>query len=265
MPNKYLAREDAPFDATVWSKLDAAMVDAASRELAGRRLLDIEGPFGLGLKTVPLPDKMTESGFVASRVLPVLSIYEEFTLGVRDLANYEREGITLSMRPVVEAARRCTRREDELLFNGAPDVDGVDGLLNVPGAHAFELGDWSEVGTAVADVIQAVTELDEAGFHGPYVMALAPERYNLLLRLYERGNKTELEHLKMVVTEGVVKAPALEEGGVLLAAGRQFASLILGQDMTVGFIGPVGDQIEFFVSESLVLRIRVPEAICALK
>jgi uncharacterized linocin/CFP29 family protein len=264
MPNKYLAREDAPFDAALWSKLDAAMIDAASRELTGRRLLEVEGPYGLGLKAIPRPDKTTESGLIASQPLPVLSIYEEFTLGTRDLANYEREGAALSLQPVVQAARRCAQREDALIFYGAPGIEAVDGLFNVPGAHSFELADWSEVGAAADDVIQAVTELDTAGFHGPYIMALAPERYNMLLRLYERGNKTELEHLQMMVTDGIVKAPALEEGGLLMATGRQFASLILGQDMTVGFLGPAGDHVEFFVSESLVLRIRVPEALCAL-
>jgi uncharacterized linocin/CFP29 family protein len=68
-----------------------------------------------------------------------------------------------------------------------------------------------------------------------------------------------------LVTDGIYKAPVLEDGGVLLATGRQYASIVMGQDMTIGFIGPEGDRIAFTISESLVPRIRRPSAICVLE
>ncbi|MGC9399361.1 MAG: family 1 encapsulin nanocompartment shell protein [Anaerolineae bacterium] len=261
MANKYLAREDAPFGEEVWETLDAAMVQTAKQQLAGRRLLEIEGPYGLGLKSIPLPDAATEDGFIIGAAQPVVWIRRDFELGLRDLVNYEREKISLSVLPVIEATRACAQMEDELIFNGAGDAPG---LLTVEGAHDFELSPWEEVGTAGKDIIEAITVLDKAGFHGPYTLALAPERYNLLLRLYERGNRSEMEHVKAMVSDGVVKAPAIESGGVLLASGRQYASIVLGQDLSLGFIGPAGDKVEFFVSESLALRLRMPEAICRL-
>ena len=261
MANKYMAREDAPFGDDVWAKLDDAMVQAARGELVGRRLLDIEGPFGLGLKAVPLPDEEEESGLVASGMLPLGLIQEPFTLGTRDLAGYERDTTALSTHPVMEAALAVARQEDRLIFEGGA---GGAGLLTVGDVHEQTLSDWGEVGTAADDIIQAVTTLDDAGFHGPYALALAPERYNLLLRLYERGNRSEIEHVKTIVTEGVVKAPAMEGGGVMMASGRQYASIVLGQDMTIGFIGPAGSKVEFMISESLALRIRQPGAICVL-
>jgi len=262
MANKYLAREDAPFGSEIWAKLDSVMIDTAKQQLSGRRLLDVEGPYGLGLKSIPLSDVTTDDGLIVGRSQPVVWIRRGFEIGVRDIANYERDGISLSVLPVVEAAQECARLEDELIFHG---TDGVAGLLTVEGAHDFELSAWDRVGAAGNDIIEAITLLDDAGFHGPYTLGLAPERYNLLLRLYERGNRSELEHVKMMVTDSIVKAPAIESGGVLMASGRQHASLVLGQDMSLGFIGPAGDEIEFFISESLALRIRVPEAICRLQ
>jgi uncharacterized linocin/CFP29 family protein len=95
-------------------------------------------------------------------------------------------------------------------------------------------------------------------------MALAPARYNLLLRRYHNGNMSELDHMKSIVTEGIVKASALTGGGVLVASGRQFASIIIGQDMTIGFIGPAAERLEFTISESLIPYIRQPEAVCIL-
>ena len=264
MANKYLAREDAPFGSEVWKALDEAMMEAAKAQMVARRLLELEGPYGLGLKSVPLKDETTESGLIATTTLPLVMIYEEFDLGARDLANYEREGLTLDRTPVAEAAMAAAEREETLIFYGDEDL-GIEGLLTADDANNVALSDWGEVGAAVEDLIEGVTALDAAGFHGPYTLALAPARYNRLFRRYERGNQTEMEHVKTLVTDGVYKAPGLEDGGVLLATGRQYASIVMGQDMTVGFIGPEGDRVAFTISETLVPRIRRPNAICVLE
>jgi len=264
MANKYLAREDAPFGSDVWGALDAAMVEAAKGVLVGRRVLELEGPYGLGMKSVPLKDEATASGLIASTVLPLAMIQEAFDLGARDLANYEKEGVTLDRSAVAEAAIAVAQREEDLIFNGSEEL-GVSGLMTVEGANSLALSDWSEVGVAANDLIEAVTALDEAGFHGPYTLALAPARYNLLFRRYERGNFSEIEHVKTLVTDGVFKAPVLKDGGVLLATGRQYASIVMGQDMTVGFIGPEGDRVAFTISETLAPRVRRPNAICVLE
>lgn len=262
MTNKYLAREDAPFGSEIWGKLDTAMVQAVKQQLSGRRLLEIEGPFGFGLKSIPLADVQSDDGLKFSQTQPLVWIKRDFELGTRDLANYEREKISLNVTPVMEAARACAELEDKLIFEGTDDAPG---LLTADGTQSLALSAWDEVGAAGSDLIKAITMLDDAGYHGPYTLALAPKNYNLLLRLYERGNRSELEHVKMMVTDGIVKAPVLESGGVLMASGRQYASIVLGQDLSLGFIGPAGDKVEFFLTESVALRVRVPEAICVLK
>jgi len=124
---------------------------------------------------------------------------------------------------------------------------------------------WDKVGTAADQIIDAVTKLDAAGFHGPYSLALAPAQFNLLLRRYPQGDGTELDHIRSIVTDGVVKAPALKKGGVLLASGSQYASVAIGQDMITAYNGPVGDLLEFQIYESLALLIRAPESILVLK
>jgi uncharacterized linocin/CFP29 family protein len=262
MANKYLAREDAPFEPAVWELLDTTMKEVAKSQLVGRRVLDTEGPYGLGLKAVPLSDKETESGLIASPVLPVFLVQKPFTLGTRDIASYERDGLVLDTGPVAEATLECAHLEDELIFRGAA---GVTGLLTADGSNRMALSSWEEVGTAADNIIEAITHLDNAGFHGPYSLALAPARYNLLFRLYPRGKQSELEHISTMVSEGVFKAPILSSGGVLLAANVRCASIVLGQDMNIGYTGPAGDKQEFSISESLTVRIRQPGAICVLE
>jgi hypothetical protein len=52
---------------------------------------------------------------------------------------------------------------------------------------------------------------------------------------------------------------------LLLASGRQFAAIALGRDMSVGFIGPEGEDLEFSITGSLALLIRQPKAIYVIK
>jgi uncharacterized linocin/CFP29 family protein len=262
MANKYLAREDAPFGSDIWAALDNTMIQAAKSHLIGRRLLDVKGPLGLGLKSVPLEDAQHKSGLITSKVLPVVYIQKTFTLGTRDLANFEREGVALDTRPVSETTKECAELEDDLIFNGASNVPG---LLSVSGSAGMDLAPWEEVGKAAESIIAAITNLDAAGFHGPFSLALAPERYNLLFRRYPQGMQSELEHVKTMITAGVFKAPALKGGGLLLAVTDQSPLIVLGQDLSVGYVGPAGSGHEFSISESLTLLIREPQGICVLK
>jgi uncharacterized linocin/CFP29 family protein len=260
MVNKYLLREDAPLDPEAWRLLDETMVEAAKTILAGRRILEIEGPFGLGLKAVPLQDCCMDNGLIASPVVPVSLVQKNFMMSKRDLAAYERDHLPLNLDGVAMAAIETAKIEDNLVFFG---VAGCTGLLSEEDATELKLSSWNTVGKAADDIIKGITQLDDAGFHGPYTLALSPARYNLLMRRYPQGT-TEYEHMQTIVTKGVVKAPVLPKGGVLLAAGRQFNSIVMGQDMSVGFIGPAGADLEFSVSESLALMIRQPGSICAL-
>ncbi len=267
MANKYMARDDAPFDENVWKMLDDAVIGAAKSQLTGRKLLDIEGPYGLGLKSVPLGDQVTSEGevqLITSRTLNVSLIETSFTLGERDLASYEDSGFPIDLEPVGRAAMAMAAMEDSMVFEGNKQA-GVEGLLNTPGSQSMKLASWNEVGAAADDIIKAVTILDDADFHGPYTLALAPGLYNLLFRRYQQGNQLEMDHVKAIVGGSVVKAPAVKKGGVLLASGKQFASLVIGQDMTTGFVGPDGPDYEFKITESLAPRVRVPAAVCVLK
>ena len=270
MSEKFLHRGDAPFSEKVWERIDEAVTIAAKGQLSGRRLLHVEGPYGLGLKSVPTPDKVVKGGteesakVLAGSITPVAAIQSGFCLSARDIAAFEEAGLPLDLRAAAAAAIACAKEEDTLIFNGSKPL-GVEGILTAKGTQSLKLKPWDEVGAAAGDVIQAVTLLDNAGFHGPYTLGLAPSLYNLLFRRYPQGDKTEIEHLGVLVTDGIVKASAATSGGVLLASGTQFASLVLGQDLLTAFVGPSERDYEFVVSESIALRLMEPAAVCVLK
>ena len=262
MDGNFLGRDDAPVNAETWNLLDTAMVEAARGILAGRRLLGISGPYGLGLKAVPMSDGRGRKGFITSDLLPVPLLQVSFCLGKRDLAAYERDRVAFDLCAIATAACACATAEDTLIFEGAP---GIPGLLSAKGSSSVKVSPWETVGAAADEVIAAVTALDDAGFHGPYSLGLAPARYNLLLRRYPQGEGTELDHLRTIVTGGIHKGPVMKDGGVLIASGKQYAEIVLGQDMSVGFIGPAEENLEFSISVSLVPLVHMPEAVCVLK
>jgi uncharacterized linocin/CFP29 family protein len=269
MSHHHLNRDDAPFGDEVWEKIDEVVVGAARSRLAGRRILHADGPYGIGLKVLPTADRIVQESdggvaTVASGAVPLAQIVREFPLSARDIAAFTDRGVPMELGEVACAALECATREDELVFNGS-DALGWTGLMNSEGALSVNLSSWEEPGTAANDIIGAVTALDDAGLHGPYTLALSAERYNLLYRRYMQGNQTEIEHIRVMISEGVVKAPALESGGVLLASGRQYAHIVLGADLTAGFIGPAGANYEFFLTESLAPRVLLPQAVCILK
>jgi uncharacterized linocin/CFP29 family protein len=188
----------------------------------------------------------------------------DFTLSVRDIAAYEQSGAPLDLGPAVGAAIAVARQEDQLVYSGFQSL-GATGLLNTPGVRSVKLKAWNEVGAAVEDIISAATELDNAGFHGPYALALTPKSYNFLFRRYPQGNQTELEHIRQIATDGVVKAAGIPGGGVLIDTSGPFANIVLGQDLMTGFVGPGPGEYQFSLSETVALWLRVPQAVCVLK
>jgi uncharacterized linocin/CFP29 family protein len=271
MTTELLNRGDAPFSDKVWAAIDAAVVGAAKSQLGARRVLPVQGPYGLGLKSLPVRDEPSATGLTPDSAVmigvappPVVSIASGFRLAARDIAAFEERDLALDLGEAARAAIAVAFQEDALIFNGAKDA-GVDGLLTAKGVQSAKLKDWAQIGTAATDIIEAVTKLDAAGFHGPYALALAPDRYNLLLRRYPQGNGTELEHLRLIATEGVAKAAGIRAGAVLLASGAQYSSIVLGQDLMAGFVGPAGRDYELTVSESLALRLLQPASVVVLK
>jgi len=265
----YLQRDDAPLDQEVWELLDTTAAGVAASQLSVRRIVDTVGPYGYGFKHLPGNDEVVAEqdgvSVAASRAIPVMELSASFVLPRRDLAAFKATKVNPDLGPAVKAALALAAQEDKLLLEGSKK-NGLAGLTNTEGICKVALGDWTKVGAAADKLIEAVSVLDNAGFHGPYALALAPEKYNLLFRRYPQGNHTELDHIRQLVTGGIVKAPALASEGLLLAQGPQYVAILVGQDLQVGFVGPTADLgYEFTLSESFALQVYAPQAICLLK
>ncbi|HEX3862139.1 MAG TPA: family 1 encapsulin nanocompartment shell protein [Stellaceae bacterium] len=261
-----LNRGQAPFPASIWKAIDEAAAGAARDRLTGRRYLDLEGPFGVGLTAIevgnddycrqPGPD---EAGAVMGRAIPLPMIRKSFRLSIRRVAAHVQNGQPLDLSPAQSAAEAVANREEELIYQGTPSF-GLHGLLTIDGRQQIAGSNWSNPEGALQDVLAAATQLDNSGSRGPYALALSPALYNNLFRLYPGSDVIGLEHLRRLCTAGIYKAAI--DGGVLLDTNA--GVLILGQDLSSGYSGQDGVHYQLYVSESIVLRIDDPKAICVI-
>lgn len=264
----HLNREQAPFPASVWERIDTAAVEAAKPLLTGRRFLEVEGPFGLGLTALELgaddycrstDTREDEAEAVASKAIAVPMLRKSCRLSARRLSAHLDKDMPLTLDEVEDAAEAIARREEAFIYFGQADI-GLEGLLNAQGRKEVQGADWSSLDNALNNVLTAVTRLDDAGIHGPYALALPPAQYNNLFRHYEHTDVLQIEHLKSLCTHGVYKAEVDRPVVVDDHAGV----LILGQDLRVGYAGTDGIHYRLFVCESMVLRLDSPEAICVI-
>ena len=256
----------APESPELLNKIEEAAVSAARDILTGRRIIDVEGPYGLGLTAVEVgnDDLCREPGpgeasAVLSHALSLPMIYRRFSLSRRRIAAFREMGQPLNLKVVEDAAQAVAMREEDFIYQGQPDFH-VHGLLTAAGRNTLQGGDWGSVDQVLDNVIAAVNALDGKGYRGPYGLALAPALYNNLFRRYPGSDLVQIEHLKRLCTRGIVKAQI--EGGVLVA--KDVGSIILGQDLQIAYLSPDAAHENFAVTESLVLKIEAPDAICTI-
>jgi uncharacterized linocin/CFP29 family protein len=168
-------------------------------------------------------------------------------------------GQPLNLTPVEDAAEAVARREEEFIYYGQPDFR-LQGLLTAEERAHHDGGNWGNINQALDDVLAAVNTLDARHFRGPYALALAPALFNGLFRLYAGTDTLQLEHLRRLCQRGVYKAAI--EGGVLV--DPRVGKLIIGQDLMAGYIGQDGVHYQLYVTESVVLRLDEPRAICTI-
>ena len=261
--NSVLSESFAP---DLMSKIEETAVSAARDILTGRRIIDVEGPYGLGMTTVEVGNDdlcrqpgPNEASAVLSRALSLPMIYRRFSISKRRIAAFQEMGQPLHLKMVEDAAQAVAMREEEFVYQGQPDFH-LQGLLTADGRSTLQGGDWGSVDQVLDNVIAAVNILDSKGYRGPYGLALAPALYNNLFRRYPGSDLLQIEHLKRLCTRGIVKANI--DGGVLVA--RDVGSIILGQDLQIAYLSPDAAHENFAVTESLALKIEAPDAICTI-
>lgn len=239
-------RERAPFTQEVWDAIDRAVHAAAAEVRSARRVVEVIGPLGFGARGGVAEDQPAsssdEAGVLHVHVpsvqgLPVL--HRTFALGARSVEAFLARGEPLALTEAAEAARQVARAEDRLLTEGNAAA-GVRGLLQQEGAIQLPAGDWSDPGRAADELLGALARLDEAGRHGPYAAAVSPSRFYQLLRPHPSSGVTPFEQLAPAFAGGIVKAPALGNGALVVMRSGSGPRAVVGEELAVAYDGREG-------------------------
>jgi len=276
----FLGRDQAPLTPDQWKAFDDIVVSIARRTLVGRRLLDVFGPLGPGYQVAPNErfqgqavgaidmlgeadcDEIAASGRV---YLPLPILHKDFMIHWRDLEEANQTGMPLDTGAAASAASFCARLEDEVIFNGQRGM-GYDGLRNVAGRVTVAQSDWSVMGNALRDITSAVEQLASSGFSGPFAVAVSPRMLVAMNRMFENTGVLEIDQVRKLTLAGVFVTPVLPDPSVVVVAtGPENLDLVMGLDMTAAYLSTDKMNHHFRVLETLVLRIKRPEAICTIE
>jgi len=256
-----LHRELAPISDEAWSEIEQETTRTLKRYLAGRRIVDVNGPAGSTLSAVGTGHlagiDSPGNGVLARQrqVLPLVELRVPFTLSRQQIDDVDRGSVDSDWQPAREAARLIAAAEDRAIFAGYAAA-GIGGIT--PGASNAPL----VLPTAVEDYpmafAQAVGQLRSAGVDGPYSAVLSAEAYTAVSEASDHGYPV-IRHLRNVLDGDLIWAPAISGAVVLTARGGDFI-LHLGQDLSIGYQTHNGEDVILYLQESFTFQFVTAEA-----
>ena len=260
-----LHRELAPISAAAWSEIEEEARRTFKRHIAGRRVVDLEGPEGATLSAVGtgrLQDIAAPGPGVSARVhglQPVVELRVPFTVDRSAVDSVERGARDADWQPVKDAARRAALTEDRVVFDGFAEA-GITGLRQGSSHQPLPLPpDARDFPEAVS---RALTALRLAGVGGPYTLLLSADAYTAVSETVDHGFPI-LTHLSRILDGEIIWAPAID-GAVLLSGRGGDFELHLGQDLSIGYRAHDAATVELYLQETLAFLLLTPEAVVPL-
>ncbi|HEV7978380.1 family 1 encapsulin nanocompartment shell protein [Amycolatopsis sp.] len=260
-----LHRELAPISSAAWADLEEEARRTFKRHLAGRRVVDVEGPAGLELAAVgtghltALPSPGDGIITHVRQAQAVVELRVPFTVDRQAVDDVERGSKDSDWQPVKDAAQQIAFAEDRAIFEGY-EAAGIKGIRESSSNATLVLPDKA---TDYPDIVsQAVTALRLAGVNGPYSLLLSADAYTAVNETADHGYPVR-EHLARVLDGDIIWAPAID-GAVLLSTRGGDYELHIGQDLSIGYSSHDATSIDLYFQESLTFLMYTSEAAVAL-
>ena len=258
-----LRRSLAPIADAAWEAIESDSREALKEQLVARRLVDFDGPHGLGRAAVNLgslsPIDLGRGVSAGLReVQPLFEVRVPFVVSRRAVDDAARGAPDFDTSAAVDAARKLAEVEDRAVFHGLPAA-GIRGLAESSAHPALALG---EDPLGFADVVtRGLMALDDAGVAGPYALVLGSTPYRRLAAV--SAIYPPLKHLATLISGPVLRSRSLEGGLLVSLRGGDFR-LTVGQDAAIGYRRDDGDRVELFFVESFTFLVLGAEAVVRL-
>jgi len=111
-------------------------------------------------------------------------------------------------------------------------------------------------------VAQGLSQLRLVGVNGPYAVLLGADAYTTLAETSDHGYPV-LEHVKRLVNDQIIWAPAIAGAFVLTTRGGDF-DLHIGQDVSIGYSSHTDTAVRLYLQETFTFLLLTAEAAVAL-
>jgi uncharacterized linocin/CFP29 family protein len=260
-----LHRELAPISDAAWAQIEEETTRTLKRHLAGRRVVDVQGPAGVDLSAVGtghLRQIQAQAEGIVARQREVKSLVElrvPFVLDRQAIDDVLRGANDADWQPAKDAARKIAYAEDGAIFEGYADA-GIVGIRQGASNPPMTLpGDVREYPDAIA---HALSQLRLVGVNGPYAVLLGADAYTALAETSDHGFPV-LDHVKRLVDDKIIWAPAIQGAFVVTTRGGDF-DLHIGQDVSIGYLSHTDATVTLYLQETFTFLFLTAEAAIAL-
>jgi uncharacterized linocin/CFP29 family protein len=260
-----LHRELAPISDVAWAQIEEEATRTLKRHLAGRHIVDVQGPAGTDLSAVGTGHlrkiKATADGILARQreVMAMVELRVPFSLERQAIDDVERGSNDSDWQAAKDAARKIAFAEDGAIFEGYPAA-GIVGVREGTSNPKMTLpGDVRKYPDAIA---QGLSRLRLVGVNGPYAVLLGADAYTALAETSDQGYPV-LEHVKRLVDDKIVWAPAIQGAFVVTTRGGDF-DLHIGQDVSIGYLSHTDTTVGLYLQETFTFLLLTDEAAVAL-
>jgi len=260
-----LHRELAPISDAAWADIEEETTRTLKRHLAGRRVVDVKGSGGVGLSAVGtghLETIATPGDGILARQREVKSLVEfrvPFELDRQQIDDVERGANDSDWQPAKDAAQKIAYAEDQAIFEGyaAAGIVGVrQGSSNPIMTLPADVRQYPDV------IAEALSQLRLVGVNGPYSVVLGADAYTSLAEISDNGYPV-LEHVRKLVKDEIIWAPAISGAFVLTTRGGDF-DLHIGQDVSIGYLNHTDSIVRLYLQETVTFLLLTTEAAVAL-
>jgi uncharacterized linocin/CFP29 family protein len=260
-----LHRELAPVSDAAWAQIEEETSRTLKRYLAGRRVVDVRGPGGTELSAVGTghlhPIAGSREGVIARQreVKALVELRVPFELNRQMIDDVARGANDSDWQPAKDAARQMAYAEDGAIFDGY-DAAGIVGIRQ--GTSNLKMSLPTDVREYPDAIAQGLSQLRLVGVNGPYAVLLGAAAYTALAETSDHGYPV-LEHVKRLVKDQIIWAPAIEGAFVLTTRGGDF-DLRIGQDVSIGYLNHTDTVVRLYLQESLTFLLLTAEAAIVL-
>lgn len=260
-----LYRELAPITESAWREIELEASRTFKRHIAGRRVVDVNGPCGAdtaAISTGHLLDVSAPSEGVIAHLRdaqPLVRLRVPFTLSRTAIDDVERGSQDSDWDPVKDAAKKLAFAEDRAIFEGytAASIQGIRACSsNQPLTLPDDAREYPDA------ITLALSELRLAGVDGPYSVLLSAEAFTKVSETTEKGYPIH-EHIKRLIDGDIIWAPAIDGAFAVSTRGGDF-DLRLGTDVSIGYLSHDADTVQLYLDETMSFMCYTAEAAVAL-